>query len=106
MTSVNDHLLRPLLPFYAAGPFLLNTPLFYSSAKNKKLKKKSDKNIYNEREKKLNCGETVFFFFFFPFLSVGISFLWKSFSSFCMFFLFFCWTYVSDDEQQTNKQRK
>lgn len=56
-TGCNDRQLRPLVPLYAAGPFLFNTSLFTVQ------EKKSDKNIYNEREKrKESCGETFFLF--------------------------------------------
>lgn len=49
--------------------------------------------------------EKQFFFVFFPFLSVGISFLWKSFSSFCMFFCSFVGLMSQMmSNKQTNKE--
>lgn len=87
MTSVNDHLLRPLLPFYAAGPFLLNTPLFYSSAKNNEKNKNRTKIFTMREKKKLNCGETVLFFCFFPFCLLAFLFYGKLFLPFVRFFV-------------------
>lgn len=71
-TGCNDHLRRPLVPLYAAGPSVQHFSLYSSG-------KKSDKNIYNEREKrKESCGQTFFSFclhFFFSFFSPFICFV-------------------------------
>lgn len=68
-TGCNDRLLRPLVPLYAAGPFLFNTSLFTVQGRKKNLTK-----IFTmrERKRKESCGETFFLF-------VCISFLFLRF---------------------------
>lgn len=67
-TGCNDRLLRPLVPLYAAGPFLFNTSLFTVQ------EKKSDKNIYNERERKEKKVVEKHFFFLSAFLFFFLDF--------------------------------
>lgn len=90
---------------------------FCSTLLSLQLGKKSDKNIYNEREKKWNCGETVclVFYPFFLFVCIFLFFFWIFFFflSYCFFLFFFIYFFrlrtqrtVPNDEQQTNKQTK
>lgn len=83
---------------------------FCSTLLSLQLGKKSDKNIYNEREKKLKIVEKQLFSIFFLFCLSAFLFF-GCFSSFHMLFFFFCSfsTYISENCPQwwaTNKQTK
>lgn len=94
-------LLHPLVPLYAAGPFLLNTSLFT-------VRQKADKNIYNEREKNEIVKKQ--FSVFFSFLFVCISFYEFLHLFICVFFVIF-YLYLRElspmmSNKQTNKKNQ
>lgn len=91
--------------------FMLPAP-FCSTLLSLQLGKKSDKNIYNEREKKLKIVEKQLFSIFFLFCLSAFLFFWMFFFlSYVVFFFFVLFRLISqrtvpNDEQQTNKQKK